>query len=212
MTVDPPHRSLGARPELLLLSGGLDSAALAAWRQPSATLFIDYGQRPAIAEARAAAAVASELGLHHDAISVDAPEIGGGLLVDDVTLPGAPSPEWWPYRNQLLVTVAAAWALRTGRAGHTIVVGSIVSDGSRHADGTRAFYDALDTLLCLQEGDVSVSAPALELESAELVKRSNITDSVLGWTHSCHRANYPCAECPGCYKRAAVLLELNRLQ
>jgi hypothetical protein len=30
--------------EVLLLSGGIDSSALAAWRRPTQTLVIDYGQ------------------------------------------------------------------------------------------------------------------------------------------------------------------------
>lgn len=54
---------------VLLLSGGLDSAALAAWIRPALTLFVDYGQKPRDAEARAARAVAAHLNLPFTAIS-----------------------------------------------------------------------------------------------------------------------------------------------
>jgi len=38
--------------DLLLLSGGIDSVAIAAWKRPEICLTIDYGQRSARAEIR----------------------------------------------------------------------------------------------------------------------------------------------------------------
>lgn len=207
------------RRTVLLLSGGLDSAALAARERPDRTLFVDYGQRPARAERVAAAAVAAELGLPHDAVRVNATDIGSGLLAPAQRPADAarPSPEWWPYRNQLLVTVAAAWLLRgdpavPGGAGTDVLVGSVEQDGARHLDGTAPFYAALDALLRVQEGEVGCRAPALGLSTADLVRDSGATDAVLGWTHSCHTADAPCLDCPGCHKREQVLDELGRLR
>jgi 7-cyano-7-deazaguanine synthase len=198
---------------LVLLSGGMDSTALAAWIRPSATLFIDYGQRPAAAERRAAQAVAKELSLPFNELSIDLSVIGSGLLVEDDTSPAAsqasPSPEWWPLRNQLLCTIAAAWALKSGL--DTVLVASVAGDGKRHVDGTAEFYKALDTVTSMQEGAVRVLAPAVDLEPNELVNRAGVTESVLGWTHSCHRSNVPCAACPGCWKREQVLSRLGML-
>lgn len=221
MTCDPPGRR-----RLVLLSGGLDSAALAAWTRPEGALFIDYGQRPARAEAAASRAVAGELGIPFDAVRVDASAVGSGLLSSDADAdadagyadPGRarPSPEWWPFRNQFLVTVAAAWAV--GRAappsldGWQVELGTVRSDGTRHADGTAAFYSALDALMSVQEGGVAVRAPALAMSSEELIDASAAADAVLGWTHSCHRADLPCHDCPGCHKREAVLDGLGRLR
>lgn len=208
-----------ARGTLLLLSGGLDSAALAARDRPDRTLFVDYGQRPARAERTAAAAVAAELRLPHAAVRVDATEVGSGLLAPDrPPVAGVrPSPEWWPYRNQLLVTVAAAWLLRgpvgpAGTTGIDVLVGSVRQDGARHRDGTAPFYAALDALLRAQEGDVGCRAPALGLSTADLVRASGAGDAVLGWTHSCHTSDTPCLHCPGCHKREQVLDELGRLR
>jgi 7-cyano-7-deazaguanine synthase len=198
---------------LLLLSGGVDSAALATSLRPAQTLFVNYGQRPAEAEAAAAAAIASELGLAHAQIDVDLSSLGGGLLANDEPLLAAPSPEWWPFRNQLLVSFAAAWAVRNGSPGATeVITGTVAADGARHLDGTAIFYSALDTLLRAQEGDISAAAPAIRSTTVELVRSSGIEDAVLAWTHSCHRANIPCMDCPGCFKREQVLAELDRLQ
>ncbi|GAA0742578.1 7-cyano-7-deazaguanine synthase QueC [Dactylosporangium roseum] len=195
---------------VLLLSGGLDSTALAALERPTLCLVIDYGQRPAPAEVRAATAVTDALDLPIEHLRLDLGDTGGGLLRDDRPLPGGPSPEWWPFRNQILVTAAAAVALRNNL--HTVMVGTVIDDRDRHADGSPAFYAALDRLFALQEGDVRVVTPAIDETSTALVGRSGLGEDVLAWTVSCHRASLPCGQCPGCWKRAKVLERLGLLQ
>lgn len=198
---------------LLLLSGGIDSAAMAVWQRPDSTLFIDYGQRPARSEATAAAAVARELGLPHDQIAVDARAVGSGLLATDKPSAGRemPAPEWWPYRNQLLITAAAAWLISSrgldavAEARWRVELATVATDSVRHRDGTADFFKAMDGLLKLQEGGLGCAAPALALSSVELVERSRVTRAVLGWTHSCHVSCLPCGDCPGCHKRSDVL-------
>jgi 7-cyano-7-deazaguanine synthase len=198
------------RGDLLLLSGGLDSTALAAAARPPLALFIDYGQRPASAERRAAQAVAAALSLELVELSLDLTGLGGGLLLDERPLPMAPSPEWWPYRNQHLVTAAASLALRRGL--DRVLVAAVAGDGDRHADGTPAFYDALDRLLRLQEGGVGVAAPAIGETTQQLLVRSGLTEDVIGWTVSCHRSDLPCGDCPGCWKRTKVMRTVGMLQ
>lgn len=198
---------------VLLLSGGLDSTALAAWLRPDAALWVDYGQRPASGERRAAQAVAAQLGMPFHAVTVDAGAIGLGLLNSDTSDgPGTdplPSPEWWPFRNQLIVTVAAAWAWPRGYV--ELLVGSVSTDGDRHADGTAAFFSALAGLLALQEGGMTVSAPAVAMTTEELVTASGAPDSLIAWAHSCHVADLACGRCPGCVKHERVLRGLHRL-
>lgn len=194
---------------VLLLSGGLDSTCIAAWQRPEHCLGIDYGQKAAAAERRAATAVAEHLELPYTHIKVDASEIGGGLMARRPATVGK-TPEWWPYRNQLLITVAAAWAVARG---HTeVLAGTVAGDGDRHADGRQEFYDAITAVLSLQEGNVSASAPAIGLTSPQLIEASGVDDAALGWTHSCHVSDYPCAQCPGCTKRAEALAAAGRLQ
>src|SRR6185295_18918518 len=98
----------------LLLSGGMDSIAIAYWLRPDVALTIDYGQVPAIAEMQASAAVCKELGIQHHPISIDCRCLGSGDLASAKPLSIAPVPEWWPYRNQLLITIGASRALALG--------------------------------------------------------------------------------------------------
>lgn len=197
--------------ELLLLSGGLDSTALAALRKPAGALVIDYGHVAAAGELTAASAVSQALSIELHTLRIDCASLGSGMLAgDDTGSPGAPAPEWWPFRNQLLITAAAAWGVT--RDFSTVILGAVTSDGERHIDGSQAFLTAIDHLVRMQEGNLRVVAPAIEMTTAELIAASGVEDDVLAWTHSCHRANLACGACPGCFKRAGVLAELGRLQ
>lgn len=196
--------------ELLLLSGGLDSAALASWCRPAGCVFVDYGQRASSGEKRSAQAVADALGLPLETVAADCSAVGAGTLLDSSQRLGvAPTPEWWPFRNQLLVTLAAAVAVRSGKK--TILIGTVCEDASRHADGSPEFMKVLDALLACQEGGLRLRAPAHALTTAELIERSGIADEVLGWTHSCHFASTACGCCNGCRRRLGVLKEIGRL-
>jgi 7-cyano-7-deazaguanine synthase len=185
----------------------MDSAALLWWRRPEMAIFIDYGQRPANAERAGAEAVAREAGVPLETIAIDLSPIGSGSLTVREALPIAPSAEWWPYRNQLLVTMAAAVALQRNMGIDTILIGSVLED-RLNRDGTREFRDALDTLLRQQEGGIGLDAPASALSSVDLVRTSAIPPRVLGWTHSCFISNVPCLKCRGCRKHLGVLDEL----
>lgn len=206
-TGGPEDGNVGA---VLLLSGGIDSTALAALSRPALCLAIDYGQRSAAGEMRAAVAICRTLSLQLKTLRLDLGGLGGGLLKDEKVIPGAPSPEWWPYRNQLLVTAAASVALREGLS--RVLVGTVAGDGIRHLDGRAEFYEVLDRLVSMQEGGVRVNVPAIEQTSVELVRRSGLAEDVLAWTISCHRASFPCGDCPGCWKRGRVLSELGFLE
>lgn len=189
--------------KLLLLSGGLDSAAVAIMERPAEALFIDYGQKPAQGERAAALQIARTLDLPFSELTVDCSGIGSGLLAGQDPSMLAPTDEWWPFRNQLLVTLAAGWSI--DRGFRTILLGTVASDGARHTDGSTDFVASLDKLVAMQEGSIRVHAPAIEMSSVDLVVNSRITKSIIGWTHSCHRQKLACGACPGCVKRLQVL-------
>lgn len=188
---------------LVLLSGGIDSTAIAAWLPFDGALTIDYGQKPAGGEINAAAAVATSLDLPHEVITVDASAVGSGLLTGTEPLAVSPAAEWWPYRNQLLVTIAAAYAI--GKGYDTVAVGTVAGDSARHNDGTPQFYEKLNELLAIQEGGISVATPAAHLTALELLQKARPSAELLAWSHSCHRAALACGDCPGCWKRAELL-------
>ena len=189
----------------LLLSGGMDSIAVAYWKRPEIAITINYGQKAAEAETAAAAQVATELSLRHEILKIDCTSIGSGDMAGTDPLESAPVPEWWPFRNQLLVTFAAARGMSLGVT--EIMTGSVVSDKS-HADGRPEFYHALDRLVALQEGEIKVSAPALRMSTAELVRAAKVPRSLLAWSHSCHTGNLACGGCRGCVKHYEVTKDL----
>lgn len=189
----------------ILLSGGIDSIALAWWRRPEIAFTVDYGQLAARTELAAAAEVAHELGLRHEVLRIDCSSIGSGDMAGSVPDPIAPVTEWWPYRNQLLVTLAAARGVTLGI--RCLMVGTVATDGT-HADGAPAFYAALDALMRLQEGAVAIEVPAIGMSTVELVRVSGVPREVLAWAHSCHTGSLACGGCRGCIKHYHVMNEL----
>jgi 7-cyano-7-deazaguanine synthase len=187
---------------VLLLSGGVDSSTLAYSKRPDLAITINYGQTCAEAEVRAAGQICSELNVPHKVLEVDCSDLGAGQLAKSEQLDIAETPEWWPFRNQLIITISAMDAVKLN--ADELVVGSVRSD-HEHADGRKEFYELLNALLLYQEGDLSVSTPAIDRRSEELVEESNVPLSLLGWTHSCHRSNKACGRCRGCVKRERVL-------
>lgn len=190
----------------ILLSGGMDSVALAWWKRPELAVTIDYGQRAAGGEIQAASQVARELGIAHEVIRVDCSSLGSGDMAGAAADSVAPTSEWWPYRNQLLVTLAGMRVI--ARDVQCLLVGTVRSDGENHVDGTPRFVEAMDGLMALQEGGLRVSAPAIGWSTAELVKQTAVPPGLLSWSHSCHKASIACGDCRGCNKYRATYLEL----
>ena len=187
----------------LLFTGGLDSTALAWMLKPDKLVFIDYGQRPAKGEQRASRAVAAAVGIDLDVRRVDMSAFGHGTMSASGTplVSASKAPEFWPYRNQMLITLAAmtyAAELLT-----EILVGTVVGDDA-HADGSREFISTIGELVRLQSG-VRVSAPAIDMTTLQLVKKAAVPQSVLGWTFSCHTGEWACGSCRGCNKHRQVI-------
>jgi len=189
----------------ILLSGGMDSIALAYWKHPDVAYTIDYGQASALGEFRAAGAVCRVLGIPQREIRVDCRSLGSGDLAGTEPNPQSPSSEWWPFRNQLLITLGAMQAMQDQVT--VLLVGTVATD-SFHRDGTKEFFDAADGILRMQEGGLSVQAPAIHLTTAELVKASGVDAPMLAWAHSCHTSNLACGCCRGCCKHRSVMTEL----
>ncbi|TPI19777.1 7-cyano-7-deazaguanine synthase [Mesorhizobium sp. B4-1-1] len=181
----------------LLLSGGMDSTCLAFWRRPDLAITIDYGHKAAEGEIRAATAVCKHLGIDHQLIRCDLSALGSGDLAGKPADPNAPASEWWPYRNQMLVTLAAMGCIQRGIS--IIEIGALRTDGF-HVDGRRDFIEALSAVLSMQEGGLRLEAPAANYTAEELVRASGVPIDILAWSHSCHVSDYACGYCRGCRK------------
>lgn len=186
----------------ILLSGGMDSIALAKWKRPSIAFTVNYGQVCAEAELRAAAIICDELGIQHEIIVADCQKLGRGDLAGLPPSALSEIPEWWPFRNQLLITLAAMRAATLGV--NTVLLGTVQSDGV-HKDGRKEFIEGIDQVVSMQEGGLRIFAPAIDMTSAELIQESGIEMSLLAWAHSCHVSNYACGRCRGCFKHRSTM-------
>jgi len=181
----------------LLLSGGMDSSSIAWWKRPDIAIFVDYGQLAARAEEEASKSICAAANIRHEMVSADCSALGSGNMSHQRSLEISPVPEWWPYRNQLILTLAAAAALRLGATG--LMIGALSTD-EEHVDGQPRFISAISDLMAMQEGGLTITAPAITMNATELVKASGIPQSVLAWSHSCHIGNFACGRCRGCIK------------
>ncbi len=194
---------------LLLLSGGMDSIALMYWKQPTYALTIDYGQKSAKTEILNSRACCDVLGVKHIIAKIDCSEFGGGVMVNNnmsTNSEAEKAPEWWPFRNQLLITLAAAKAIQL--ECKEIQIGTVKSDALAHKDGSFEFINRINDLLTSQEGKISLVAPALDMTTQELIYASGATSDYMSWAHSCHISNNACGHCRGCNKQTEVLKAL----
>lgn len=191
----------------LLLSGGMDSLCVAWWKRPSVGITIDYGQLAAGAETISSRAVCEALGIEHHVLNVDCGLLGSGDMAGAPANTLAPASDWWPYRNQMLVTFASMKAISLG-VQH-VMLGTVRSDAS-HRDGTADFIDAMNRLLSLQEGSLTLSAPAITMSTVELVRMCGVPRELLSWAHSCHKTDVSCGACRGCNKYFEVWKELGK--
>lgn len=189
---------------VLLFSGGIESTCLAYMLRPDVCLTVNYGQRVFLGEHRAAKNIADHFGLRHVVVEANIANLGSGQLAGTEAIKESAIPELWPYRNQFLITVAAMKFIQFGSV--RVVIGSAKNDAS-HADGTPEFIQLMDAALKLQEGDVQLRAPAIGLESIDLIRLSNIDVDVLDMTFSCFESEYPCGRCRGCWKNEALRVE-----
>ena len=189
----------------ILLSGGMDSISLAFWKKPSLAVTVDYGQLSATTEIRVSKIITEILKIEHHIIKVDCKSLGSGDLIGQGSLDISPSPEWWPFRNQLLITFALMKIIKYPIK--ELLLASVKSDGF-HKDGTRDFYQKINQVSTCQEGNISITAPCIDLNTIELIRLSKIPKNILFWAHSCHKSNIACGNCRGCIKYKNVMREL----
>lgn len=187
---------------VLLFSGGLDSTCIAAIERPDLLLTIDYGQVQAPGENAASQQIASHLGLKHKVIVARPEKCGRGLMAGQPKSSSQYPAEWWPFRNQFLLTVAAMH-LENGTECD-LLIGTVSSD-ARQSDGHPRFLDTFNDLLRSQSSLVSVRAPAINLTSETLFEKAQLESEVSGWIFSCHVSEFACGECSGCAKSAEIL-------
>ncbi len=209
---------------VVLLSGGLDSATVAAWARARGYevigLSIDYGQRHRC-ELDAAKALASHLGLaDHVVLRVDLAAFGGSALTDaaipvprdrpDEALAAEIPTTYVPARNTVFLSLALA--LAEARGATAIGLGVNAIDYSGYPDCRPEFLDAFRHLAALAtkagvEGHApEIVAPLVDLTKAEIVALGVELGLDQGLTTSCYdpdASGRPCGHCDSCRLRAA---------
>jgi len=173
---------------LVLLSGGIDSTACA-WHLSNQGyhvhgLFVDYGQKAARLEKRAAKSLSKVLGIGLDYVSVKSPaNFGAGEIAG---------------RNALLVFAA----LMTAKL-HTGVIALAIHSGTTYYDCSTAFAKSIDRLLAeYTDGRVRLSTPFITWEKKNIVDYYKTSHLPIYLTYSCENGKLPtCGRCLSCRDR-----------
>jgi len=202
---------------VVLLSGGMDSAAVVAMAREQGfavhALSVRYGQRHT-SELDAAAAVAKALGVAaHKTVNVDLRSIGGSALTDDIDVPEAGGEgipvTYVPARNTIMLSVALGWAEVLG--DNDIFCGVNAVDYSGYPDCRPEFISAFQTLANLatkagvEGAGIQVHAPLQFLSKADIVREGVRLGVDFGLTVSCYNADdtgAACGHCDACRLRA----------
>lgn len=176
--------------KLLLLSGGLDSSAIPASRDDiGGCLFVNYGQRQASQEFKAATnlACASKK----------------WLAKVDADIPGVADPYTFglPGRNTVLAILGATTAYDRGLSG--VIIGVNADDHACYRDCRPEWVMAMNEVL-RRSGLPPLEAPFLHLSKAEILKIAKNSGLDVSLTTSCYNGN-ECGECGACEVRTKCL-------
>ena len=218
-------------PTVVLLSGGLDSAAnlaLAVGRRPvKLAVTIHYGQRAAAREIYAARSLCDYYEVDHQVVEIPfLGALGGSSLTDSqVAMPALKTSElddptitrasagsvWVPNRNGVLIEVAASVAERLG-AGE-VLVGFNREEAATFPDNTLDYLKALNGAFQYStQGRVAVGSITVGLNKTEIAQELARLEKPFPWdlVWSCYFGEAkPCGGCESCRRlaraRGAVL-------
>ena len=214
--------SLAAKPAVVLLSGGLDSATVLAIAKSQGyapyALSFSYGQRHAY-ELEAAKRVAASLGvLEHRIASIDLRVFGGSALTADLAVPKGRAAEemahgipitYVPARNTIFLSFALAWA--EVLAANDIFLGVNALDYSGYPDCRPEFIRAFEKLANLAtkagvEGRqrLTIHTPLIAMTKAQIVATGIHLGVDYALTSSCYDPSptgAPCGQCDSCTLR-----------
>lgn len=206
---------MGAK-AVVLLSGGLDSATVAAIVRADGydvyALSFRYGQRHA-AELQAAERVAAQVGVvDHKVVPIDLRAFGGSALTDDIEVPkgrdaaamatGIPI-TYVPARNTIFLSFALAWA--EVLESSDVFIGVNALDYSGYPDCRPEYIAAFQAMARLAtkagvEGttELTIHVPLIDLTKAQIVRRGIELGVDYGLTVSCYDAADDGAACGAC--------------
>jgi 7-cyano-7-deazaguanine synthase len=214
-----------AAPAVVLVSGGLDSATVAAMARRDGfavhAMSFRYGQRHVI-ELEAAAAVASAVGaVEHRIVDIDLRAFGGSALTADIEVPksgvdASTIPVTYvPARNTIFLSFALAWA--EVLQANDVFIGVNALDYSGYPDCRPEYLGAFQTMARLAtkagvEGgqQLEIHAPLAAMTKAEIIRAGVELGVDYSMTTSCYDPaadGGACGECDSCRLRAKGFAE-----
>ncbi len=217
---------------VVLLSGGLDSAAVLAMAKADGfevyALSFAYGQRHHV-ELNAAKKVVAKIGVcEHKIINLDMRAIGGSCLTDDTSVPKdrismdrseedephAVPITYVPARNTIFLSFALAYAEVIG--SFDVFYGANAVDFSDYPDCRPDYVQAFEHLAGLATKAVKgksfrIHAPLIYLTKAQIIQAGTKLGVDFGLTHSCYdpKGDLACGHCDSCLFRRRGFLEAN---
>ncbi len=211
---------------IVLLSGGLDSATVAAiaLQDGYETIAISfrYGQRH-VKELQAAAKIAQIMGIkEHYLVDVNLAQWGGSALTDtsiDVPITGVDQCiipiTYVPGRNTVFLAIALS--LAEAKDAEAIYLGINAVDYSGYPDCRPEYLQAFDRLAQLSskaglEGKApKLLAPLIADSKVEIVRRAISLNVPIEATWSCYQGEEePCGSCDSCRIRDRALIDAGR--
>lgn len=217
MNLDTEHRQPKA---VVLLSGGLDSATVAAIAKRDGykvhAISFDYGQRHKV-ELAAAYRVAHQLGIEdHKTITINLNDVGGSALTDStLAVPDYNAKAarqipitYVPARNLTFLSLALGWAEILG--ARRIYIGVNAVDYSGYPDCRPEFIQQFEVTANLataagREGmPFEIVAPLQSLTKAEIIQWGTRLGVDYAQTISCYNPDEEgraCGRCDACHYR-----------
>jgi 7-cyano-7-deazaguanine synthase len=210
---------------VVLLSGGLDSATVAAIARRDGydvyAMSFRYGQRHAV-ELDAANKIAANVGaLEHRIVDIDLRAFGGSALTDDIDVPktGVDAENipvtYVPARNTIFLSFALAWAEVLG--ANDIFIGVNALDYSGYPDCRPEYLAAYETMARLatkagveSAGELRIRAPLVDMTKAEIIRAGIELEVDYAATISCYDPNADggaCGACDACRLRRKGFVE-----
>ena len=215
---------------VVLLSGGLDSATVAAIAKEHGfalyCLSFHYGQRHEVEVEKARHLAASFGAREHLVLNLDMGMIGGSALTDrSVAVPKKGENlnaaelipvTYVPARNTIFLSYAVSWAEVVG--ARDIFIGVNALDYSGYPDCRPEYLAAMQRAINLgtRQGVQSekdyfrLQAPLMKLKKSEIIRKGIKLGVDYGMTISCYdpdHAGHPCGFCDSCRLREKAFRE-----
>jgi 7-cyano-7-deazaguanine synthase len=208
-----------AKPAVVLVSGGLDSATVLAIAKSSGyepyAISFDYGQRHRFELEAARRVCAAHVVKQHIVFDLDLRAFGGSALTDDVSVPKNRSEDemnaeipvtYVPARNTIFLSLAMGWAETLGI--FDIFLGVNALDYSGYPDCRPEYIEAFTKLANLAtksgvegSGQWRLHTPLISHTKAAIIERGMQLSVDYSLTHSCYDPIHDgraCGRCDSC--------------